>query len=153
MEKEKFIGTWELVKMHEKKKDKVLYKPYGDSPLGYITYTPEGFMHAILMKKNRSRLGVSMESLSNARKTKNVFKFLKYIKAVINYYKASSSFVAYSGKFEIKGDEIFHNVTSSLVPDWIGQPLIREFSFLEDKMILTAKNDDGSKIELTWAKV
>jgi len=149
---EQFIGTWELVSMVEMAGEKIIGKPYGESPLGYITYTDTGFMHAILMKRDRSLVGVSIEDLGSVKKKWAVFAIFRYFKALMNYFKASASFSAYSGIYEIKNDKICHHVKSSFFPDWINNDLIRDFEFFNDKLKLTAHNNDSTRIELVWQK-
>ena len=49
MNDERFLGTWTLKSVVRKSPDGTISKPFADNPLGYISYMPGGFMHAILM--------------------------------------------------------------------------------------------------------
>lgn len=146
-----FIGTWELKEMVVKDDDKVISRPYGDYPLGYITYCENNFMHAILMNGKRRKVGLSYEDFHKPNKPW-IFFNLKFIKGIINYFKASVAFAAYSGTYEIQENEIVHNVTSSFFPDWIGTGLVRTYEFIEDKLILSAVNNDDTVVELVWQR-
>lgn len=147
-----FRGTWKLVDMSHVCNGVSVGKPFGESPPGYITYTEDNYMHAILMKTDRKSVGMPLDEFSRIKKPWGFFK-LKFLKAALNYLRASSGFVAYSGFFEIKDDKIIHHVNSSFYPDWAGIDLVRKFKFEGDRLILSAEISDGSDIELTWEKI
>jgi Lipocalin-like domain len=58
---EQFVGTWRLVTMRADRGDGAPGEPYGPQPLGYITYTADGHMHAVLMDPDRRRVGTPIE--------------------------------------------------------------------------------------------
>ena len=47
---EQFVGTWRLGTMRADRGAGAPGEPHGPQPLGYITYTADGHMHAILMQ-------------------------------------------------------------------------------------------------------
>ena len=50
--RQRFVGTWKLVATRATLTDGPEV-PYGSDPLGYITYTDDGYMHAIFGQRFR----------------------------------------------------------------------------------------------------
>jgi hypothetical protein len=149
----RFVGTWKLKSVTKKSLDGQMSKPLSEQPLGYISYTQDGFMHAILMKSERDLVGVPPEELGDAVGKKKLFMSLKYIKAGIRYVKAMTSFLSYCGTYEIRGNTIVHHVKAAMVPDWIGTDLKRDFVFFENTLTLTARDDAGNIMDLIWERI
>jgi hypothetical protein len=153
MSDERFLGTWTLKSVIKKSASGHISKPFADNPLGYISYMPDGFMHAILMKSGRNHISVSPEELSDAASKKKLLMSWKYIKAGIRYMKAMTSFLSYCGTYEIHGNIILHHVKAAMIPDWIGTDLTREFVFSGNTLTLTAHDDTGNVMNLVWERV
>ena len=153
MSDERFLGTWKLKSVVKKSSTGHVSKPFADHPLGYISYMPDGFMHAILMKSGRSLIGVPPEELSDAARSKKLFLSWRYIIAGIKYVKAMTSFLSYCGTYEIRGNIVVHHVKAAMVPDWIGTDLTREFVFSGNMLTLTAHDDAGNVMDLLWERV
>lgn len=153
MSDERFLGTWTLKSVVKKSYTGEVSKPFADHPLGYISYMPGGFMHAILMKSGRSLIGVPPEELSDAVRAKRLLMSWRYIKAGIRYVKAMTSFLSYCGTYEIRGNIVVHHVKAAMVPDWIGTDLTREFVFSGNTLTLTAHDDAGNVVDLLWERV
>jgi len=128
-------------------------RPFGDHPLGYISYMPNGFMHAILMKSDRNSIGISPEELSNAAQSKKLMTSWTYMTAGIRYLKAMTSFLSYCGTYDIRGNIVVHHVKAAMVPDWIGNDLTREFVFNGSTLTLTARDTAGNVMDLVWERV
>ncbi|HNZ65203.1 MAG TPA: lipocalin-like domain-containing protein [Smithella sp.] len=150
---ERFSGTWTLKSVVKKSADGVVSRPFAEHPLGYISYMPDGFMHAILMKSGRRLVGVSPEELSDALRTKRLFTSLRYIRAGIRHVMSMTSFLSYCGTYDIQGNTIVHHVKAAMVPDWIGTDLKREYRFHENTLTLTARDDAGNIMDLIWERV
>lgn len=75
----------------------------GRGPVGILIYTEQGYMSATIARSQRTRF-VS-ESLFEGRDTEKISAFDEY--------------VSYCGRYEIKGNRIFHKVETSLFPNWI----------------------------------
>jgi hypothetical protein len=153
MSDERFVGTWKLKSVMKKSSAGHVSKPFDDNPLGYISYMPDGFMHAILMKSERSLIGVPPEELSDAAHSKKLLMSWKYIMAGIRYIKAMTSFLSYCGTYEIRGNTVVHRVKAAMDPDWIGTDLTREFVFSGNTLTLTAHDDAGNVMDLVWERV
>jgi len=153
MSNERFVGTWKLKSVVQKSSAGLVSRPFEDSPLGYISYMPDGFMHAILMKSGRSLIGVSPEELSEAFRSKRIFTGLRYMTAGLRYVKAMTSFLSYCGTYEVSGNTIVHHVKAAMVPDWIGTDLKRDFAFSGNTLTLTARDNAGNVMDLVWERV
>ncbi|HNY50119.1 MAG TPA: lipocalin-like domain-containing protein [Smithella sp.] len=153
MNDERFLGTWTLKSVVRKSPDGTISKPFADNPLGYISYMPGGFMHAILMKSGRTLTGVAPEELSDAARSKKLLLSWKYIMAGIRYVKAMTSFMSYCGTYEIRGNIVVHHVKAAMVPDWIGTDLTREFVFSGNTLTLSARDAAGNVMDLLWERV
>jgi hypothetical protein len=153
MKDERFLGTWKLKSVVKRSSDGRESKPFAEHPLGYISYMPDGFMHAILMKSERNSINVPPEELSDAARTKKLLMSWRYIKAGLRYIKAMTSFLSYCGTYEIRGNTVVHKVKAAMVPDWIGTDLKRDFVFSENTLTLTAHDDAGNIMDLVWERV
>jgi hypothetical protein len=49
---ELFVGTWKLAGVQSVRTDGTVTQPFGTAPLGYLTYTADGHMHAIFMHED-----------------------------------------------------------------------------------------------------
>lgn len=96
-----FWGAWNLVSWIKKAQDGKTAYPFGVDAIGHILYTSDGYMAATLMATNRVSIGVPLEKL--AIKT-------RYMMALLRYLKAASTYVSYSGSYEIVGDTVVHHV-------------------------------------------
>lgn len=146
------VGLWKLHNMKKITSTGTVLYPFGENPLGYILYTEEGFMVAILMNAKRAHIGVTLEELGHAKQTNKIWYRFKYLKALVRYLQAATSCIAYCGTYDIKDNYIFHHVHASLFPDWIGTDLKRAFVLEERAITLTAYYPNGDKFELIWER-
>jgi hypothetical protein len=109
-------------------------------------------MFANLTMGKRQRLDIPMISIKNLNSWKATP--VKNVKAILNYLHGSTKYMSYTGHYEIKKNEIHHSVKMSSVVDLEGSVLVRQAKFDEDKLILTAFDDQGYKstTELVWKK-
>ena len=127
-------------------------EPYGPQPLGYITYTADGHMHAILMHPDRRRVGMPIEEFGQHHGLRRVAFLVAKLPALARLTEAAAKAMAYSATSEIRGSEVVHHVTASVLPDSIGTDLVRAYAFDADRMTLTAHDPDGGSVELVWQK-
>jgi hypothetical protein len=121
MTKNRLVGTWRLVSYEIRGPDGQILYPFGENPVGYLMYGEDGYMHAALMKANRPRMSVEMLVLGTTEE-----------KAWAAVY-----FESYCGRYEIKGDKVFHHVEVSLNPNWPGEVLERGMQLKDDTLVLT----------------
>ena len=151
--RQRFVGTWKLVTMRAKLAAGALEEPYGPGPLGYLTYTADGYMHAILMDPNRPKLGTPIEEFSRHTGIRRLAFLIGELPVLARQTEAALKAAAYSATWEVRGPEVVHHVTASVLPDWIGMDLVRTYEFDADRMALTAHYPEGHYIALIWQKV
>ena len=122
MTKNRLVGTWKLVSHETRGADGSVHYAFGENPVGYIMYGQDGYMHAALMKANRPRVSHDLLPLTTTEE-----------KAW-----AATYFESYCGKYEIKGNKVFHHVEVSLNPNWPGQVLEREVRLEGDNLTLVS---------------
>jgi hypothetical protein len=151
MTSNQFVGAWKLIASEMRFPDGRVFYPFGKIPAGYIIYTNNGYMTATLTATKRSRVGLTIEKL--AMPSKIALFTPKYLKAAYRYFRAATSFVSYSGPYEIKGDRIIHHVEVSLFPEWTGTDLIRTYEFSGNKLFLRAAIPGGGIYEFSWERM
>ena len=151
--RQRFVGTWKLVTMRAKMTDGVDQEPYGPEPLGYLTYTANGYMHAILMAPDRPKVGTPIEEFGKRTGIRRLAFLLGEIPALARHAEATLKAAAYTATWDIRGSEVVHHVTASVLPDWIGTDLVRAYEFHADHMTLTAHYPDDQYIALVWRTV
>ncbi len=152
-----FIGTWKLVSWESKSSDGKISQPFGQNPVGYLTYTEDRRMSVAIMKKNRLNIEITSQELAKARliflKPWLLVNGLKYVKATLRYLQASANYISYSGKYQIKDNKVIHHVEISLFPDWVGIDLERQFEFFDTKLLLITPPLGGQPQYLTWERI
>jgi hypothetical protein len=120
------IGSWKLDSFELQSTDGSISHPYGLDLTGYLFYNDDGFMSAAFMNSERGPAGDG--ELSQA--------------AQDNSY---DQFMAYTGPFEVRGDQITHFVEVSSLAVWIGTVQERWFKIDGDRLeLLTAPLSVGS---------
>ena len=106
------IGTWQLVSYVDRDVDSgEETHPMGDHPLGFITYTPDGFVSAHLSSAHRPPFQVNDPYGGTAEE----------------YTQAARRYVAYCGPFQVdeRSQSLIHEMQVSLFPNWLGQRQMR----------------------------
>jgi Lipocalin-like domain len=143
--RKQIVGVWKLVGYDWKDKATGEARhPYGEHPVGRITYDAAGRMSAQLMRPGRKTLGgpstLGAVSAVAAASDQDLREMV-------------SGYVAYFGTFDI--DEaartVIHHVEGALIPSWVGTDLRRAYEFTADRLILTATLDQAV-IRLTWQR-
>jgi hypothetical protein len=137
----RFIGTWKLVSASRVEHPSgVKVDQLGANPAGFLSYGADGRMLALLVRgdSNRpERFPVSDEEAAG------LFR----------------SLVSYGGRYEVKGDEVFHYVDISANEIWTGSDQQRFYRFDGDRLSLsTPVNPDPidgkmSVRSMLWEKV
>lgn len=115
------VGTFRLVSVEHTDEQGVVGRPFGDAPIGYMTYTPDGYMFVIMMEADRPDfpggdiLGGTVEERAAA-------------------FSSASSFV---GRFRTDGDEVTYDLVAATFPNWVGTTQVRRFEFDGDRLVLT----------------
>ena len=116
--------------------------PHGPDALGLIVYTPDGYMSAQIMTRNRpcydrpaARGDTAQESAA-----------------------AATGYLAYSGRYSVDNStgDIHHHVMVSLLPNWLGHTQIRHSQLDSEQLTLSANTSlpNGSTMTstLVWAR-
>jgi Lipocalin-like domain len=115
------LGTWKLQS----------FTMFGDRPNGYLSYSPDGRMYAIIVEgdrlKPRAAIPTDLEKL--------------YLQG---------SMYAYAGTYTVDGDKVIHHVDISWNQSWTGTDQVQFYKL--DGDILTLTNADSGAI-LVWKKL
>lgn len=79
-----------------------------------------------------------------------------YMTVIVRFAEKPEDFsdiVAYSGTYSVQGDQIFHQVTESVRPEYLGQKLNRTFK-IEDHALYTEFENTAEFIKYArWTKI
>ncbi|MGA2743844.1 MAG: lipocalin-like domain-containing protein [Candidatus Sulfotelmatobacter sp.] len=135
---DKLIGTWTLVSassttsMGERNET-----PYGLNPTGFLTYSADGRVTALISYGGRKPLSVGSRAEDQA--------------------EAFKTFLAYAGRYTLSGDKVTHHVEISSIQSYVDKDLIRHVKFQGDQIILltppTRLNGKTQTIELIWRRL
>ena len=143
--RKQIVGVWKLVSYDWKDKASgEVRHPFGDHPVGRITYDAAGRMSAQLMRAERKTLGgpstLGAVSAVAAASDQDLREMV-------------SGYVGYFGTFDI--DEaartVIHHVEGALIPSWVGTDLRRVYEFAGDRLILTGALDQAV-VRLVWQR-
>jgi hypothetical protein len=138
--REAFLGVWSLLRCERKSKDGVIDFPYGEKPVGRITYDKAGRMSAQLMRPGRcSSMAPGMSLIAGDASVEEI-------------REAVTGFTAYFGTFDVdeSARTVIHHVQACLVPSWVGTDLKRTYRFDANRLVLTASTT--SVVELVWER-
>jgi hypothetical protein len=114
---------------------------YGEHPIGFLTYTQEGRMMAIL--GDSARPALSTED--------------RLAVPIAESGAAFSSFSAYAGTFRIEGDHVIHHVEISSIQNRVGTDQVRQMTFKGNRLILrppaTTLGGEQRSNELVWERL
>jgi hypothetical protein len=98
------IGTWKLLSWENRSLDGQVTYPLGEDAVGYISYTPDGYVFVAMMRSGRTQF--TSGDLLRASAQEKV--------------RAAETYVTYCGRYEFYGDTVVHHVELSLFPNWVG---------------------------------
>ena len=135
------LGTWKLVSVSSSTADGYRNEtPFGANPTGFLTYTQDGRMSAIVSYGGRKRLSSNDSHLAPVEEQAEAFK----------------TFVAYAGRYTFNGNNVIHHVEVCSIQDWVGTDLIRGIKFEGDRITLISSPTpvDGKMqtFELIWQR-
>jgi Lipocalin-like domain len=139
---EKLYGTWKLVSFTEHfVATGETIDVFGKNASGFLSYSRDGRMNAILVKDERPKLA-DMAQATNEDKA-----------------QLFSSMYAYAGTFTVDGNTVTHHVDISWNENWTGTLQVRKVRLEGDKLYISTNPQsngiDGKVIvaELVWEKV
>ena len=114
------IGAWSLVSFNERVKGGSFEPRFGPNPVGYLIYTASGRVSATLQGAHRLPFtSPDGTSPSEHDRTESVHNFL-----------------AYGGRYEIRGSEVFHHIETSIFTNLVGITLKRGFTLHGDTLTI-----------------
>jgi hypothetical protein len=133
------VGTWKLVSASSTTSaGEPSELPYGPSPVGFLTYTGDGRVAALISYGGRKPLafgGGTQEEQAVAFKT----------------------FLAYAGRYSISGENVTHYIEVSSIQNYVSKELVRSLNFQGDRIILTTPptmvNGKIQTVELIWQRL
>lgn len=129
---EKLVGAWKMERMEVTDAEGKVSYPMGEKPIGYILYTPDGYMAAEVMMGEPEKF--AEDDRTGASESEKA--------------KAFDNFLAYGGPYEYKGDHLLHHVEVSSFPNYVGTTQKRNITWTgEDTMILST-DEIGNIVEL-----
>ena len=139
--RDRFIGVWKLVRFERKFTDGRIDYPYGEKPVGRITYDKAGRMSAQLMRPGRRSTVAPGASFVTGNASAEEIR------------EAVEGFIAYYGTFDVdeSTQTVIHHVQACLVPSWVGTDLKRTYRFEANRLVLTATATTGV-LELVWER-
>ena len=141
--RDRFAGTWELVRVERFDQNDQLMPP-ADPPgfgqvgtVGYITYDPAGYMGVVIMGPDREPYSEDGPTAGEAR-------------------ASMAGYISYFGPFTVNEAEgvVTHHVLASRSPNGAGSDNVRSYEFHDDQLTLRPpRRDSGVQLALTWQRV
>ena len=139
---DKLVGTWKLVSASSTSSTGERSEtPYGPSPVGFLTYTGDGRVTALISYGGRKPLSVGGGTLATLEEQAEAFK----------------TFLAYAGRYTLSGDKVTHHIEISSIQNYVNRDLVRSVKFQGDRITLvtppTPVNGKIQTVELIWQRL
>jgi hypothetical protein len=139
---EKLYGTWKLVSFTQRYvATGETIDVFGKNPTGFLSYSRDGRMNAILVKDKRPKAADMAQATTEDKA------------------QLFSSMYAYAGTFTVDGNTVTHHVDISWNENWTGTHQVRNVRLDGDKLYISTNPQsngiDGRIMvaELLWEKV
>ena len=138
--RDRFIGVYKLISCESRSGDGRVTYPYGEKPIGRITYDAAGRMSAQLMRPGRRSTVPSGVSLLAGKASSEEIR------------EAVDGYIGYYGTFDVEeaAQTVIHHVQACLVPSWVGTDLRRTYRFDGNRLVLRAGTTTA--LELVWER-
>ncbi len=139
---DRLAGKWKLVSVSSSTSSGERNDtPFGPSSTGFLTYTQDGRMTAMISYGGRKRLSSSDARSAPAEEQAEAFR----------------TFVAYAGRYTLNGDKVIHHVEISSIQNWVDTDLIRSIRFEGERIVLltppTSVDGKIQAFELIWQRL
>lgn len=131
--RERLVGCWRLVGYSVTTDGDAADHPLGDTPLGTILYTPDGYMAAQLAKPGPYK----------------------------DNQQPTAYAIAYSGPYAVneQASTVTHQVQVSVIPHWLGTTQLRQVQFPESGTLVLSVTHESSPqsgvlttTTITWSR-
>lgn len=136
--REGVVGAWSLVTFDVDERTGSRKPRFGPDPIGYLIYSADMRMAAVLAGTHRPELkSPSGSAASETQRSESLLNFL-----------------AYAGRYEVRGDRVFHHVEVSVFTNLIGTTLERQFKISGDTLTIRTLPPEiwGSSNVLLWKR-
>ena len=117
--KNALVGTWKLLSAKDTTENGEVRDAYGQNPTGFLTYTADGRMMAIITFDGRKPLSVP-----------------DYISAPAEERaEALATFVAYAGRYTFTDDKVIHHIEAAWVQNYVKTDQVRFIVKLEGNRV------------------
>ena len=139
---DKLAGTWKLVSASSKTSTgEPSEPPYGADPVGFLTYTEDGRVSALISYGGRKPLSVGGGADAVQAEQAEAFK----------------TFLAYAARYALNGHKVTHHIEISSIQNYVGKDLVRSVKFQGDQITLvtppTPVNGKIQTVELIWQRL
>jgi hypothetical protein len=113
------VGTWSLVSsVREEVPSGARTDLFGPDPVGFLNYGPDGRMITLIVRRDRGRPAGHPIASEEA-------------------VKLFRGMMSYAGRYEVRGDQVFHYVDISANEIWTGTEQPRFYRFEGDRLTLS----------------
>jgi hypothetical protein len=132
------VGAWQLETFSIDTGDGSAKPRFGPNPVGYLIYTPTGRMSATLMAAHRAKLPAPDGDHASRG----------------DFNESLGNFLSYAGRYEVKGNHVFHHVEVSVFTNLVGTTLERSFTLAGDELTIRTLPPEiwGTSNRLTWRR-
>lgn len=140
--KEALVGTWKLVSAVDTNEKGEKRDTFGSNPTGFLTYTADGHMMAIISNGGRKPLSIP-----------------DYIAAPVQERaEAFATFGAYAGTYTLEANRVIHHVQVSSLQNRVGTDLVRTIVALGNGRLTlrtppTPRGGVMVTTELVWERI
>ena len=134
--RERLLGSWRLVSSEWRTAAGPVDSPFGNDPLGLLTYDAAGTVSAQLMRRNPSRF--ESDDLLRATPQEKAHSW--------------SGYFGYFGTYSLSEDVVTHHVEGSSFPNLVGTDQVRHCRLDGNRLTLDADTPWGS-VRIVWEKI
>jgi len=142
--KDTIVGSWRLLSAVQHFDDGSKVAEFGPHACGYLSYTAEGTVSAVLGAQDRPQVAALDPQDATPEE----------------YESSARTFVAYAGSYSLdeQTGEVKHNIEISLYPNWQGQSQLRVLQLDGDTVTIVASprvsaDGRGFHSEVRWRRV
>ncbi len=115
------VATWRLQLWETRTADGAVRFPLGRDAVGYLSYTPDGYVFVAMMRAGRPRYETS--DLLGGTPAERA--------------EAAAGYVTYCGRYEMQDGRAIHRIELSLFPNWVGVDQVRFAEVDGDTLTIT----------------
>lgn len=132
------VGAWSLLSFNVDEPSGKSRPRFGPEPVGYLIYSADSRMSAVLAGTHRPAL-TSPSGTASSEEART---------------QALQNFLAYAGRYEVRGDRVFHHVEVSVFTNLIGTTLERRFTIEGDRLTIRTVPPEiwGTSNILVWKR-